>query len=85
MLPFKNVLEMGRAHVAACFYFLLEHTLSYLLENFGRAVGKLAVSDPTAVKKTKILLFVNNDIHHVLILPLLGHFKDKSLAFAFDA
>ncbi|KAJ9064229.1 hypothetical protein DSO57_1032641 [Entomophthora muscae] len=47
---------MGWAHVAACFCFLLEHTLSYLLENFGRAVGKLAIADATAVKKTKILL-----------------------------
>ncbi|KAJ9085205.1 hypothetical protein DSO57_1016190 [Entomophthora muscae] len=28
---------------------------------------------------------VNNGIHHVLISPLLGHFKDKSLAFAFDS
>ncbi|KAJ9087614.1 hypothetical protein DSO57_1031398 [Entomophthora muscae] len=27
---------------------------------------------------------VNNSIHHVSILPLLGHFKDKSLVFAFD-
>ena len=26
---------------------------------------------------------VNNGIHHVLILPLVGHFEDKSLAFAF--
>ncbi|KAJ9074364.1 hypothetical protein DSO57_1007213 [Entomophthora muscae] len=28
---------------------------------------------------------VNNGIHHVLILPLLGHFKEKSLVFAFDS
>ncbi|KAJ9051749.1 hypothetical protein DSO57_1002011 [Entomophthora muscae] len=28
---------------------------------------------------------VNSGIHHVLILPLLGHFKDKYLAFAFDS
>ncbi|KAJ9062266.1 hypothetical protein DSO57_1012712 [Entomophthora muscae] len=28
---------------------------------------------------------VNNSIHHVLILPLVGHFKDNSLAFAFDS
>ncbi|KAJ9060199.1 hypothetical protein DSO57_1033412 [Entomophthora muscae] len=28
---------------------------------------------------------VNNGIHHVLISPLLGHFEDKSLAFAFDS
>ncbi|KAJ9050874.1 hypothetical protein DSO57_1010212 [Entomophthora muscae] len=28
---------------------------------------------------------MNNGIHHVLISPLLGHFKDKSLAFAFDS
>ncbi|KAJ9067394.1 hypothetical protein DSO57_1039573 [Entomophthora muscae] len=28
---------------------------------------------------------VNNGIHHVLISPLMGHFKDKSLAFAFDS
>ncbi|KAJ9084622.1 hypothetical protein DSO57_1022593 [Entomophthora muscae] len=28
---------------------------------------------------------VNNSIHHVLILPFLGHFKDKSIAFAFDS
>ncbi|KAJ9070209.1 hypothetical protein DSO57_1010902 [Entomophthora muscae] len=27
---------------------------------------------------------VNNGIHHVLILPLVGHFEDKSLDFAFD-
>ncbi|KAJ9074107.1 hypothetical protein DSO57_1039722 [Entomophthora muscae] len=47
---------MGQAHVAACFCFPLEHTLSYLLENFGRTVGKLAVADAKAVKKTKILL-----------------------------
>ncbi|KAJ9080039.1 hypothetical protein DSO57_1029272 [Entomophthora muscae] len=26
---------------------------------------------------------VNTAIHHVLILPLVGHFKDKSLAFTF--
>ncbi|KAJ9077430.1 hypothetical protein DSO57_1016737 [Entomophthora muscae] len=55
-LPFKNVLEMGQAHVAACFCFLVEHTISYLLEKFGHAVGKLTVADATAVKKTKILL-----------------------------
>ncbi|KAJ9061684.1 hypothetical protein DSO57_1018245 [Entomophthora muscae] len=30
-------------------------------------------------------LVVNNGIHHVLILPLLGHFEEKSLAFAFDS
>ncbi|KAJ9053160.1 hypothetical protein DSO57_1039636 [Entomophthora muscae] len=34
-LPFKNVPEMGRAHAAARFCFPVEHTLSYLLENFG--------------------------------------------------
>ncbi|KAJ9055458.1 hypothetical protein DSO57_1003955 [Entomophthora muscae] len=28
-------------------------------------------------------IVVNTAIHHVLILPLVGHFKDKSLAFAF--
>ncbi|KAJ9090147.1 hypothetical protein DSO57_1005318 [Entomophthora muscae] len=28
---------------------------------------------------------VNNGIHHVSISPLMGHFKDKSLAFAFDS
>ncbi|KAJ9080824.1 hypothetical protein DSO57_1020810 [Entomophthora muscae] len=28
---------------------------------------------------------VNNSIHHVLILPLVGHFEEKSLAFAFDS
>ncbi|KAJ9068622.1 hypothetical protein DSO57_1026788 [Entomophthora muscae] len=55
-LPFKNKPEMGRAHAAACFCFPVEHTISYLLENFGRAVSKLAVADATAVKKTKILL-----------------------------
>ncbi|KAJ9054086.1 hypothetical protein DSO57_1018212 [Entomophthora muscae] len=55
-LPFNNVLEMGQAHAAACFCFPLKHTLSYLLENFGRAVGKLTVADVTAIKKTKILL-----------------------------
>ncbi|KAJ9078967.1 hypothetical protein DSO57_1039666 [Entomophthora muscae] len=55
-LSFKNVPEMGRAHAAACFCYPLEHTISYLLENFGHAVGKLAVADATAVKKTKILL-----------------------------
>ncbi|KAJ9073695.1 hypothetical protein DSO57_1013513 [Entomophthora muscae] len=27
---------------------------------------------------------VNNGIHHVLISPLVSHFKDESLAFAFD-
>ncbi|KAJ9050434.1 hypothetical protein DSO57_1014441 [Entomophthora muscae] len=47
---------MGRAHAAACFCFLAQHTLSYLLESFGCVVGKLAVEDATAVKKTKILL-----------------------------
>ncbi|KAJ9084877.1 hypothetical protein DSO57_1019517 [Entomophthora muscae] len=31
------------------------------------------------------LVVVNNSIHHVLILPFLGHFEDKSLAFAFDS
>ncbi|KAJ9072118.1 hypothetical protein DSO57_1030509 [Entomophthora muscae] len=46
----------SQAHVAACFCFPVEHTISYLLDNFGRAVGKLAVADATAVKKTKILL-----------------------------
>ncbi|KAJ9082098.1 hypothetical protein DSO57_1039680 [Entomophthora muscae] len=55
-LPFKNIPEMGQAHAAACFCFPVEHTLSYLLENFGCAVEKLAVVDATAVKKTKILL-----------------------------
>ncbi|KAJ9065515.1 hypothetical protein DSO57_1018819 [Entomophthora muscae] len=37
---------------------------------------------------TQILLstsVVNNGIHHVLISPLLGHFEDESLAFAFDS
>ncbi|KAJ9072243.1 hypothetical protein DSO57_1029619 [Entomophthora muscae] len=47
---------MGGAHAAACFCYPLEHTISYLLDNFGRAVGKLAVADATAIKKTKILL-----------------------------
>ncbi|KAJ9054669.1 hypothetical protein DSO57_1011671 [Entomophthora muscae] len=47
---------MSQAHAAACFCFPVEHTISYLLENFGRAVSKLAVADTTAVKKTKILL-----------------------------
>ncbi|KAJ9077696.1 hypothetical protein DSO57_1014318 [Entomophthora muscae] len=28
---------------------------------------------------------MNNGIHHILILPLLGQFEDKSLAFAFDS
>ncbi|KAJ9058960.1 hypothetical protein DSO57_1007357 [Entomophthora muscae] len=28
---------------------------------------------------------MNNIIHHVLILPSVGHFKDKSLTFAFDS
>ncbi|KAJ9082745.1 hypothetical protein DSO57_1001812 [Entomophthora muscae] len=55
-LPFNNVPEMGRAHAAACFCYPLEHTISYLLKNFGRTVGKLAVADATAVKKAKILL-----------------------------
>ncbi|KAJ9063910.1 hypothetical protein DSO57_1036027 [Entomophthora muscae] len=30
-------------------------------------------------------LVVNNGIQHVSILPLLGHFKDKYLAFTFDS
>ncbi|KAJ9051225.1 hypothetical protein DSO57_1006477 [Entomophthora muscae] len=30
-----------------------------------------------------LLLAVNTAIHHVLILPLVGHFKDKSFAFTF--
>ena len=55
-LPFENIPEMGRAHEGACFCFLVEHTLSYLLENFGGVVVKLAVANATAVKKTKILL-----------------------------
>ncbi|KAJ9053447.1 hypothetical protein DSO57_1024065 [Entomophthora muscae] len=55
-LPFKKILEMGRAHEAAYFFFPVEHTFSYLLENFGRAVGKLAVANATAVKKKKIAL-----------------------------
>ncbi|KAJ9061513.1 hypothetical protein DSO57_1019856 [Entomophthora muscae] len=28
---------------------------------------------------------VNTAIHHILILPLVGHFEDKSLAFAFTS
>ncbi|KAJ9054553.1 hypothetical protein DSO57_1013040 [Entomophthora muscae] len=32
-----------------------------------------------------LVAVVNNGIHHVLILPLLGHFEDKSLAFAFNS
>ncbi|KAJ9054195.1 hypothetical protein DSO57_1017158 [Entomophthora muscae] len=28
---------------------------------------------------------VNNSIHYVLISPLLGHFEDKYLTFAFDS
>ncbi|KAJ9057878.1 hypothetical protein DSO57_1018200 [Entomophthora muscae] len=28
-------------------------------------------------------IFVNTAIHHVLISPSVGHFKDESLAFAF--
>ncbi|KAJ9059062.1 hypothetical protein DSO57_1006539 [Entomophthora muscae] len=55
-LPFKNIPNMGQAHVAACFCFLVEHTLSYLLDSFGRTVSKLGVADATAIKKTKILL-----------------------------
>ncbi|KAJ9063954.1 hypothetical protein DSO57_1035517 [Entomophthora muscae] len=55
-LSFKNIPEMGRAHAAACFCFPVEHILSYLLENFWRVVGELAVADATAAKKTKILL-----------------------------
>ncbi|KAJ9084652.1 hypothetical protein DSO57_1022139 [Entomophthora muscae] len=47
---------MDRAHTAACFCLPLEHTPSYLLENFEGAVSKLAVTNVTAVKKTKILL-----------------------------
>ncbi|KAJ9087145.1 hypothetical protein DSO57_1036118 [Entomophthora muscae] len=47
---------MGQAHAAACFCFLVEHTLSYLLENFRSVVGKLAIANATTVEKTKILL-----------------------------
>ncbi|KAJ9054424.1 hypothetical protein DSO57_1014863 [Entomophthora muscae] len=55
-LLFKIILEMGQVHVSACFCFSVEHTLSYLLENFGHTVGELAIANATAVKKTKILL-----------------------------
>ena len=55
-LLFKNVPEMGRAHAAAHFCYPLKHTLSYLLDNLGHTVAKLAVADAIAVKKTKILL-----------------------------
>ncbi|KAJ9085649.1 hypothetical protein DSO57_1011798 [Entomophthora muscae] len=47
---------MGQAHAAACFCFPVEHTISYLVDNFGCTVGKLAIADATAVKKTNILL-----------------------------
>ncbi|KAJ9051651.1 hypothetical protein DSO57_1002786 [Entomophthora muscae] len=47
---------MGQAYAVAFFCFPVEHTISYLLENFGCVVGKLAVADTTAVKKTKTLL-----------------------------
>ncbi|KAJ9059149.1 hypothetical protein DSO57_1005648 [Entomophthora muscae] len=56
MLLFKNIPEMGQVHATACLCFPGEHTLSYMLENFEHTVGKLAFSDTTAVKKTKILL-----------------------------
>ncbi|KAJ9085245.1 hypothetical protein DSO57_1015842 [Entomophthora muscae] len=46
----------GYYNATACFCCPLEHMLSYLLDNFGRAMGKLAVADATAVKKTKIFL-----------------------------
>ncbi|KAJ9071849.1 hypothetical protein DSO57_1033064 [Entomophthora muscae] len=55
-LSLKNIPEKSQAHAAACFFFLVEHTLSYLLENFRHMVGKLAIANTTAVKKTKILL-----------------------------
>ncbi|KAJ9081479.1 hypothetical protein DSO57_1014212 [Entomophthora muscae] len=29
-------------------------------------------------------IVVNNSIYHVSILPLVGHFEDKALAFAFE-
>ncbi|KAJ9081849.1 hypothetical protein DSO57_1010522 [Entomophthora muscae] len=34
---------------------------------------------------TFMMTVVNNGIHHVLILPLVGHFEDKYLAFALDS
>ncbi|KAJ9086851.1 hypothetical protein DSO57_1039267 [Entomophthora muscae] len=55
-LPFKNILEMGWAHAAACFCFSMEHIISYILENFMQTVSKLAVASAATIKKTKILL-----------------------------
>ncbi|KAJ9062929.1 hypothetical protein DSO57_1005441 [Entomophthora muscae] len=48
----------------------------------------IEVTPPTPPVKTLSafearVCVVNAAIHHVLILPLLGHFGDKSLAFAF--
>ncbi|KAJ9076169.1 hypothetical protein DSO57_1028827 [Entomophthora muscae] len=48
----------------------------------------LLANESTSTQSFSVLympLVVNNGIHHVLILPLLGHFEDKSLAFAFDS
>ncbi|KAJ9068601.1 hypothetical protein DSO57_1027012 [Entomophthora muscae] len=39
------------------------------------------VSPPELMESMDTVM--NNSIHHVLISPLLGHFEDKSLAFAF--
>ncbi|KAJ9084593.1 hypothetical protein DSO57_1022926 [Entomophthora muscae] len=40
------------------------------------------ISQATAIQEL-IKFVVNNDIHHVLILPSVGHFEDKFLAFSF--
>ncbi|KAJ9083505.1 hypothetical protein DSO57_1034073 [Entomophthora muscae] len=61
---------MGRAHAAACFCLPVEHTISYLLENFGCAVSKLAVADATAVKKTNTLLVTSEKL---LLTMLTGN------------
>ncbi|KAJ9087405.1 hypothetical protein DSO57_1033639 [Entomophthora muscae] len=37
------------------------------------------------MSKISVVAVVNNSIHHVSISPLVGHFEDKYLAFAFDS
>ncbi|KAJ9077758.1 hypothetical protein DSO57_1013606 [Entomophthora muscae] len=42
-------------------------------------------NQPARRRRKLITPVMNNSIHHVLILPLVGHFEDKYLAFAFDS
>ncbi|KAJ9063940.1 hypothetical protein DSO57_1035653 [Entomophthora muscae] len=60
--------------------------LEKLLKDLDSAIAEIKEIDLKAKEKVNLTVLtgvVNATIHHVLVLPLMGHFKGKPLAFAF--